>query len=63
MSTQKATAILEDHLRAAAMAAGEPWTEGLVAKTSALGSQRYLNAADREKFLADYAFLESVICK
>jgi glycosyltransferase involved in cell wall biosynthesis len=61
MTCHKATAVLESHLREAALAAGEPWTEGLAVKTSTLDTQRYFDPADRERFRADYRFLESII--
>jgi glycosyltransferase involved in cell wall biosynthesis len=61
MTSQKATATLEAHLRGAAEAAGEPWTEGLAVKTSALDGQRYLDESDRDRFVADYQFLESTL--
>jgi glycosyltransferase involved in cell wall biosynthesis len=59
MTAEKATSILEARLRDAATAAGEPWTEGLVVKTSTLDTQRYWDPADRAKFDADYRFLET----
>jgi len=59
MTCEQATATLERHLRDRAIADGEPWTEGLVAKTSTLDTQRYWNPADRVRFDADYQFLES----
>ena len=40
MTCEQATATLERHLRDRAIADGEPWTEGLVAKTSTLDTQR-----------------------
>jgi hypothetical protein len=59
MTGEQATATLERHLRERAVADGEPWTEGLVAKTSTLDAQRYWNPEDRARFDADYRFLES----
>jgi glycosyltransferase involved in cell wall biosynthesis len=59
MTAEKATAALETRLREAALAAGEPWTDGLTVKTSTLDTQRYWNPADRAKFDADYRFLET----
>jgi len=44
-----------------ARAAGEPWTEGLVAKTSTLDTQRYWNPEDRARFAADYAFIQATL--
>jgi glycosyltransferase involved in cell wall biosynthesis len=61
MTCQKATQILEEHLRAAAQAAGEPWSGGLVVKTSALDAQQYLDPADRGRFVGDYQFLKSAL--
>jgi len=61
MTCEQATATLERQLRDRANAAGEPWTEGLVAKTSTLDTQRYWNHEDRARFDADYRFVESCI--
>ena len=61
MTCHKATAVLEEHLRRHALAAGEPWTEGLVVKTSTLDTQRYSTPADRDRFSDDYQFLESAL--
>jgi glycosyltransferase involved in cell wall biosynthesis len=61
MTCEKATAILEARLREAAAVAGEPWTEGLVVKTSTLDTQRYWNPADAERFGADYEFLRAKV--
>jgi glycosyltransferase involved in cell wall biosynthesis len=63
MTCEKATAILEEHLRLRALAAGEPWSEGVTIKTSALDTQRYWQPADRERFATDYRFLESAVRK
>jgi glycosyltransferase involved in cell wall biosynthesis len=57
MTCQKATAVLEQHLKQSAAAAGEPWSQGLAVKTSTLYGQRYLDSADNDRFRADYAFL------
>jgi len=59
MTAERATAALAAHLNARALAVGEPWTRGLVVKTSTLDAQRYWNPDDRARFAADYAFLES----
>jgi glycosyltransferase involved in cell wall biosynthesis len=61
MTCQKATNIVENAIRAAAVHAGEPWTSGLVVKTSTLDTQKYWDADDRERFAADYQFLEQSI--
>ncbi len=61
MTAEHATAALETRLRERALAAGEPWTEGLVVKMSNLETQRYWNPDDRARFAADYAFLESAL--
>jgi glycosyltransferase involved in cell wall biosynthesis len=61
MTCQHATAAVEEHVRSAALRAGEPWTSGLVVKTSTLDTQKYWDAADRDRFAADYQFLEASI--
>jgi glycosyltransferase involved in cell wall biosynthesis len=61
MTAERATAALEATLRERALATGVPWTAGLVVKTSTLDTQRYWNLADRARFAADYAFLESTL--
>jgi len=61
MTCEQATATLERTLRERALADGEPWTEGLVPKTSTLDTQRYWNASDARKFDADYRFIESCL--
>jgi glycosyltransferase involved in cell wall biosynthesis len=61
MTAEKATAILQDRVREQTLAMGEPWTKGLVVKTSTLDTQRYWNPDDRSRFRADYAFLESAL--
>ena len=61
MTCERATAELEHHLRTAAVAAGEPWTDGLVVKTSTLDTQRYFHPEDRLRFERDYQFLESCL--
>lgn len=60
MTCEQATTVLGETIRARAQALGEPWTKGLVVKTSTLDTQRYWNPADRDAFAADYQFLESV---
>jgi len=61
MTSQQATAVVEDAVRAAALRAGEAWTSGLVVKTSTLDTQKYWNPEDRAKFEADYRFLEDCV--
>jgi hypothetical protein len=61
MTCERATAVLEAHLRKAAEAAGEPWTDGLAVKTSTLDTQRYFNSSDRDRFAEDYQFLASAV--
>lgn len=61
MTSEKTTQLLEDHLKARALSRKEPWSEGLVAKVSALDAQRYADPADRERFRGDYAFLTDAI--
>jgi len=61
MTCQRATAIVEANLRAAATELGEPWTSGLVVRTSTLDTQKYWNEADRDRFTDDYRFLEASI--
>ncbi len=63
MTAQKAAAIVDEHVKRYALDAGEAWTEGMVARTSALDSQRYWNPDDRARFEAEYCFLESTIVK
>jgi glycosyltransferase involved in cell wall biosynthesis len=63
MTCERATAVLESHLREAAQAAAEPWTEGLVVKTSTLDTQRYVNPDDAVRFEPDYRYLESCLRK
>jgi hypothetical protein len=59
MTCQRATEILEDHVREQASARGESWTGGLAVKVSYLTSMRYWDEADRERFEGDYQFLRS----
>jgi glycosyltransferase involved in cell wall biosynthesis len=61
MTCQHATAAVEECVRSAAVSAGEPWTSGLVVKTSTLDTQKYWDPADRDRFAADYQFLEASI--
>lgn len=61
MTCERATSVLNDHLRANALASGQPWTEDLVVKTSSLDVQRYWNPEDGVRFEADYRFLASVV--
>jgi glycosyltransferase involved in cell wall biosynthesis len=58
MTCQRATAILEDAVRARALKSGEPWTTGLTVKTSRLETQGYWNPKDQAKFEPDYAFVK-----
>jgi glycosyltransferase involved in cell wall biosynthesis len=57
MTCQRATAILEEAVRAKAIKRGEPWTTGLTVKTSKLETQGYWNPEDQAKFGQDYAFI------
>jgi len=61
MECQHTTAVVESAVRAAAARLNEPWTSGLVLKTSTLDTQKYWNPSDRERFALDYQFLESTI--
>jgi len=61
MTCQRATAVMEAAIQARAVEMGEPWTRGLVVKTSNLDGQQYWDPADREKFAGDYRFLESIV--
>ena len=61
MTCQRATAILEDAVRATALQSGEPWTTGLTVKTSRLETQGYWNPEDHVKFEADYAFIKQQV--
>jgi len=63
MTCHTATDVLERQLQAAARAANDPWSGGIVRKTSGLDGQHYVNPADRELFADDYRFLESTILK
>ena len=63
MTCHKATAAVEDAVRKSALRAAETWTTGLVVKTSTLDTQKYWNPEDRDRFAADYRFLESTIRK
>ena len=61
MTCERATSLLEEHLRDASLAAGQPWTEGLVVKTSTLDTQRYFNPEDSTRFERDYQYLEACL--
>ncbi len=61
MTCQHAVAIVDEHLHRQAHEVGESWTEGIVARTSALDTQRYWDQEVRSRFEADYSFLESAI--
>ncbi|HYL81898.1 MAG TPA: glycosyltransferase, partial [Candidatus Acidoferrum sp.] len=61
LTCQRATRILEDEIRRKALEMGERWTEGLVAKSVTLNTQRYWDPLDQYRFDADYAFLHSQI--
>jgi glycosyltransferase involved in cell wall biosynthesis len=61
MTPQHATAIVEQKLRAAAERLGEPWSEGLVVRTSGLDTQLYWDASDRSRFDEDYRYLRTTI--
>ena len=61
MTCVHATRALEQFLRRAREERGEPWSSGLVIKTSTLDTQRYYNPDDRSRFDPDYAFLESTL--
>jgi glycosyltransferase involved in cell wall biosynthesis len=58
MTCQQATAAVEASVRTAATEHGEPWTSGLVVRTSTLDTQKYWDEADRNRFVNDYRFLE-----
>jgi glycosyltransferase involved in cell wall biosynthesis len=61
MTCAHATAALESQLRHHAESHGEPWSEGLVVRTSTLDTQKYWNPEDRDRFENDYRFLENAI--
>jgi hypothetical protein len=61
ITCQKATTAVEETVRGAAVRAGEAWTSSLVVKTSTLDTQKYWNPEDRDRFRADYSFLEASI--
>jgi glycosyltransferase involved in cell wall biosynthesis len=61
MSCQEATRILESSISSVALAAGEKWTRGLVAKTVHLESQRYWDPDDVARFQADYEYLKTQV--
>jgi glycosyltransferase involved in cell wall biosynthesis len=57
MTCQRATAVVEASVRAATIEQGEPWSSGLVVKTSTLDTQKYWDEGDRLRFVDDYRFL------
>jgi len=61
MSCQRATSILGASLREHSIANGEKWSETLAVKTVLLGTQRYWDPDDADRFREDYRFLESRI--
>ena len=61
MTPQIATKMVEAGIADEARASGEPWSEGLTTKVSMLDTQRYWEPSDRERFAADYQFLEAMI--
>jgi glycosyltransferase involved in cell wall biosynthesis len=63
MTCQQATAAVEASVRAAATKCGEPWSSGLVVKSSTLDTQKYWDEADRDRFVDDYRFLEASILR
>ncbi len=63
MSCQQATQVLESSVRSVALATGEKWSRGLVAKTVHLDSQRYWDPDDMQRFRADYEYLKAQLRK
>ena len=63
MSCQKATATLNNAIKATALERGQAWTRDLVVKTNELNGLRYWDPDDQQKFLPDYQFLRSVITR
>jgi len=61
MSCQRTTALLNQAIKAEAVALGENWTVDIVAKINELGCVRYWDADDESRFIEDYEFLRSVI--
>jgi glycosyltransferase involved in cell wall biosynthesis len=61
MTCEQSTRVLESQLRREAIVRGEPWTTGLVVRSSALDTQRYLEPSDRETLNADYEFLRTTV--
>ena len=61
MSCQRTTALLNQAIKAKALALGENWTVDIVAKINELGCVRYWDATDESRFIEDYEFLRSVI--
>jgi glycosyltransferase involved in cell wall biosynthesis len=61
MTCEKASMALEEHLERAARTAGERWTSGLTVKTSGLYGMQYYVPSERNRFDADYQFLESAL--
>jgi glycosyltransferase involved in cell wall biosynthesis len=59
MSCQRATQILSDAIGRWCAEHSEPWTEQPVTKVTHLHSMQYWNAADAERFRADYEWLAS----
>lgn len=58
LTCQRATRILGEVIREAALAMGEEWTEDLAVKTVRLNRPHYWNPDDQSRFRQDYAFLE-----
>jgi len=61
MSCQRTTALLNQAIKAKALALGENWTVDIVAKINELGCVRYWDADDESRFIGDYDFLRSCI--
>jgi glycosyltransferase involved in cell wall biosynthesis len=61
MSCQRATAVLSQQIKGAALELGEPWTSDLVVKTTQLDGMAYWDEANAERFAADYNFLTSLL--
>lgn len=59
IGAEKATELLEAHLRKRALERGESWTTGIAPKVSALDTQYYLKDGDHKQFAQDYVLLAS----
>lgn len=59
MSCQRTTALLNDTIRATALARGESWSQDIVVKTSDLDGLLYWHPEDADRFADDRAFIRA----